>query len=218
MRLEGPAPVSSAVLRAGIGALFILSTLFVLACSSDGGAAEKDEPADFGKARFGMTAEEVRELYPDMEILKRNLGASSVGGPFVQRFVLAKHEVPGVRTPTSVEFRFWKDHLWVVIVYFRSGDLDTVTKALTERYGPFKGKPENAVWSREKTTVMVAGKAKWYSLHDNAISEEAQAAVMEDVKRSMERRKAQFRELMARAGHSAATTPTPPQTAATAGR
>lgn len=146
------------------------------------------EPAGFGKARFGVSPEEVKILYPQLEELKKGLGAVVVEGPLITRWVLWKQELPGLPQPTDVELRFWKNQLWVVIVYFGANDLDTVVKALTERYGPPRGKPASAVWQRARSTIIVAGKAKWYSVQDNAISREAQAVFIEDFKRSMEQR------------------------------
>jgi len=170
--------------------------------------AMENEPTGFGKARFGMTVAQVSEIYPQMEKLTKSLGAAVVEGPLIERRVLWKEEISGLSKPVNVELRFWKDQLWVVIVYFGENDLETVVRLLTERHGPPSGKPANAIWEGKKSTIMIAGKARWYSIQDNAISKEAQAVFMEDFKRAMERRRAR-RQGMAVEARPSPTSPVP---------
>jgi hypothetical protein len=174
------------------------------------------EPPVFGKARFGMTLEEMKALYPEMEELKKGLGATVIEGQFITRQVLWKQKLPGLPEPTDIELRFWKNQLWVVIVYFGANDLDTVMKVLSERYGPPPGDPATPVWSGAKSTVILAAKVKWYSVHDNAISKDAAAVVLEDLKRSLEQRAAARRRTAGEGDQAVATAgsvlPTPAAT------
>jgi hypothetical protein len=194
----------SLVAAAVAGVLLILYAYYVRSVSPPAPAVET-EPTVFGKARFGMALEQMKALYPEMEDLKKSLGAAVAEGQFIARRVLWKQKLPGLPEPTDVELRFWKNQLWVVITYFGANDLDTVLKTLTERYGPPQGDPGTPVWTGAKSTVIVAAKARWYSVHDNAISKEAQTIFIEDLKRSLERRAAARRGTAAEGEHGVAT-------------
>jgi hypothetical protein len=206
----GRAVVTVALVAAvAVGALVLLYVRHTRSVSPPVPAVEETEPPVFGKARFGMTLEEMKALYPEMEDLTKSLGAAVAEGRFIARRVLWKQKLPGLPEATDIELRFWKNQLWVVIVYFGSNDLDTVVKALTERYGPPEGDPASPVWSGAKTTVILAAKARWYSVHDNAISKDAQAVFIEDLKRSIEQRAASRRGRAAAGGEPAAATAGP---------
>lgn len=175
----------------GVGLLVYLRAYHGAPSAPGPAAPATNEPTGFGKARFGMSVEEVRALYPEMEATKQRLGAPVVEGPLISRHVLWKQNVPGLNQPADVELRFWKNQLWVVIVYFGANDLDSVLRALTDQYGaPNKGDPRAPVWSGARSTIIVSAKAKWYSMHDNAISKDAQNALIEDLRRTMEQRRA----------------------------
>jgi hypothetical protein len=191
------------------GVLLLLYVHHVRSVAPPAPAVEETAPPVFGKAQFGMTLEEMRTLYPEMEDLTKSLGAAVAEGRFIARRVLWKQKLPGLPEPTDIELRFWKNQLWVVIVYFGSNDLDTVVKVLTERYGPPQGDPGSPVWSGAKSTVIFAAKARWYSVHDNAISKDAQAVFMEDLKRSIEQRAAARRGRAAAEGEHVAATAGP---------
>jgi len=151
-------------------------------------ARTEKEPTGFANARFGASVEEVKNLYPRLEPLTKSLGSAVVEGPLVTRWVLWQQKTPGLPHPTNVELRFWKGRLWVVIIYFGENSLQTVIDSLTARYGPPRGNALSAVWTGAKSTVIVAGRAKWYSIHDNVISKEAQTAFIEDLRRNMRER------------------------------
>jgi hypothetical protein len=187
-----------------VGGLFLLY-VYVFRPVSPPASPVETEPPVFGKARFGMTLEEMKALYPEMEELKKGLGATVIEGRFIARQVLWKQKLPGLPEPTDIELRFWKNQLWVVIVYFGANDLDTVMKVLSERYGPPPGDPATPVWSGAKSTVILAAKARWYSMHDNAISKEAAAVVIEDLKRSLGQRAAAGRRTTGEGDQAVAT-------------
>lgn len=163
--------------------LIQFSALCLLTASPALGAGEP--PTAFGKARFGMSAQQVRELHPALETLDKMLGAAVVKGPNITRYVLWKQEIPNLPHPADVEFRFWDDKLWIILVYFGENQVEAVQKAVREQYGP----PDQGdhVWRSEEVTVFIAAKNKWYSVQSNAISAEAQKVFMEDVKRAMEK-------------------------------
>jgi hypothetical protein len=187
----GRALVAVALLIAvAAGVLVFLYMRHVRSVSPPAPAAEETGSPVFGKARFGMTVEDMKALYPQMEELNKSLGAAVAEGRFITRRVLWHQQLPGLPDPTDIELRFWKNQLWVVIVYFGNNDLNTVVKMLTDRYGPPQGDPGSPVWSGPTWTAILAAKARWYSVYDNAISKEAQAVFMEDLKSSLERRAA----------------------------
>jgi hypothetical protein len=192
------------------GVLVLLYVRHVRSVSPPAPAAGETGSPVFGKARFGMTVEEMKALYPQMEDLNKSLGAAVAEGRFITRRVLWQQQLPGLPDPTDIELRFWKNQLWVVIVYFGNNDLDTIMKMLTERYGPPQGDPGSPVWSGPTSTVIVAAKARWYSAYDNVISKDAQAVFMEDLKRSLERRAAARRGRTSEGGEHLAATAGPP--------
>jgi hypothetical protein len=136
------------------------------------------EPEGFGNAKFKMTPEQAKAALPGLEETEEDLGAALVGGPYVKRFVLRNHPVPGLQHPTNVEIRFWKDRLWVVIVYFGQNDYPSVVEALEKQLGSTsKGDEKSRVWIGEKTTSVASDREKYYSLADNDLSNEARAAL-----------------------------------------
>lgn len=125
-----------------------------------------------------MSLAEVWKMNPTAELLapSRGLGASALGGPYIDRLALRKQPVPGFDTPTTVELRFWKDQLWGVIIYFGDNDQEKCKAYLAETFGPTTAtNPDNPVWEGEKVTTIGVYKQGWYGSSDNALSQQATA-------------------------------------------
>lgn len=163
----------------------IIGLLVVALLSLEAGAQaptpKRDGPDGFGRAKFGMSVEEVKKAYPKMEVLDRMLGAAVVSGPFVKRFLLPGMKHPGLAKPTDVELRFWKDRLWVAIVYFGDNPEAKVLEALRKQNG--EPEPGSNSWTGRKSTVVFVPRQRWYSVGDNAITQEVQQLFMEEFRR-----------------------------------
>ncbi len=182
--------------------------------------AKVDEPTGFERAEFGMSLGEVWKMYPNAELLASTatLGASNVGGPYIDRLALRNHPVPGFDKPTTVELRFWKDKLWGVIIYFGDNDPDKCKALLAKTFGPTTSRdPNHPVWRGDRVTTIGAYKQSWYGSSDNAFSNQATAWFSDltegkwkgetaEEKAARERRMA---ALTPKAGKAAVTTPTP---------
>lgn len=135
-------------------------------------------PTGFGATKFGMSLAEVWRLYPKAELLGQTeqLGASSVGGPYVDRLALRKQAVVGLDQPTTVELRFWKNQLWTVIVYFGDNDLEHSRAYLLKTFGPPQGTdPNSPTWPGATVTTSATVKQRWYGTSDNGLLKEAAA-------------------------------------------
>ena len=141
-------------------------------------AARPYEPAGFEAAKFGMSLAEVWKMYPKAELVnpKVGLGASTLGGPYIDRLVLREQPVRGFDKPTTVELRFWKDKLWGVIIYFGDNDDARCKAYLAEIFGPGSAtNPDNPVWDGERVTTIGVYKQRWYGSSDNSLSAQATA-------------------------------------------
>ncbi len=135
------------------------------------------EPAGFGKAHFGMSPAQVKKLYPSARTLgEENLGATPVFGPLVVRQALDDQEAPGLPKPVLVELRYWKERLWVVIVYYRENSSEQVVGALKRDLGQPATSAADPYWTASNVTVMTDDRQRWYAITDNALSKEAQEA------------------------------------------
>ena len=135
-------------------------------------------PTGFGATKFGMRLAEVWAMYPKAELLEQTaqLGASNVGGPYVDRLALRNYPVAGLDKPTTVELRFWKDQLWTVIVYFGDNDLEHSKAYLVKTFGPRRaGDSESPSWPGASVTTSATYKQRWYGTSDNAMSQQVAA-------------------------------------------
>jgi hypothetical protein len=160
--------------------LRIAAVLFALAAAGWAASlalAEFKEPTGLDKLRFGMSPEDVRKQYPgvDVQTLDReNLGAAPINGPNVVRLEVPNQQIKGLKSPVPLELRFWKNRLWVIIVYFRENGAEDVLANLKTTYGDPHLTTRDPYWSGEKVSLMTAMQERWYALTDNALSKEVQ--------------------------------------------
>jgi hypothetical protein len=171
--------------------LLCLAPFVLLVTFAD--AAMEHEPNGFGKAHFGMSPQEVEKLYAGTirTLGQENLGASPVYGPRISRQLLPDQKVPGFNQPTNVELRYWDNKLWVVIIYYGQNGLEEVNAALRKEYGKPPTAASDSMWSGSKVMVNTANRERWYAISDIALSKEAQAVFMEDLRKAQERMRAQ---------------------------
>lgn len=187
-------------------AVFLLPFLAALASPA---LAMQNEPTGFEKARFGMSPPEVAKLYEGkiQKLDKEYLGSSPVLSPLVHRQALRDMKLPWLQHPVTVELRYWKDRLWVVIVYYGENSQEEVVEGLRKQYGPPDISGHDAVWRGAKVTVNTANRERWYAIADLELSREVQAVFAEDMRRAQEAARA-------RQGGAAPAAPAPAATPA----
>ncbi|MBX3025631.1 hypothetical protein KF840_12060 [bacterium] len=137
-----------------------------------------NEPTGFGKAKLGSSVEAVKKLYPKMEAVPAaaNLGSQAFVSDYLTRYVVRGVEVPELKRKADVELRFWKNQLWVYVVYYGAENQQSVIETLTKRFGPPNGtNPQKPGWTGDKSTAFVETSQHWYGVSDNAVSKDAQA-------------------------------------------
>jgi hypothetical protein len=136
-----------------------------------------DEFTGYGAVPFHTTYDAFKTRYPSAEVVSegQNLGAPSIGGPYIRRLLLKGQKVEGLEKPTMVELRFWKNKLWGVIVYYGENDPEKIHAMLTKRLGPSDSTdPTNPLWERSKTQTTAQTKQRWFGINDTVLSKEAQ--------------------------------------------
>jgi hypothetical protein len=132
----------------------------------------------YGPAPFGTRWEKARTLFPGAEVLpdKKNVGAPSVGGPFVHRLYLTDQRVEGLPKPVNVELRFWKKRLWVVQVYWGDNSEQEVLAMLGKRLGPAQGNSGGGapLWTTDTAQTTVTPSQRTYGTADLQLSAAAQ--------------------------------------------
>jgi hypothetical protein len=174
------------IMRQQITRLLLLTTLLATPA-----VALENQPDGLGKAKLGMSPQQVEKLYKVRTLDKENLGATPVYSADILRQVLADQQVPGLKVPTNVELRYWKNKLWVIIVYFGQNGGEAVNEALTKQFGKPTITSTDSVWQFPKVMVNTANRDRWYAIADTALSKEAQAAFMEDLRKAAEQRQLQ---------------------------
>ena len=169
--------VARFVLAAGLCLLPTLATAGQKPRSTDAAAAPIDTLKGYGPAPFGTRWDKAQKLFPKAEVLpeNKNVGAPSVGGPFVHRLYLTDQHVEGLPKPVNVELRFWKKNLWVVQVYWGDNTDQDVVAMLTKRLGPNQGNDTvNLLWIGDKVQVTGSTKQHTYGSADLDLSADAQ--------------------------------------------
>jgi hypothetical protein len=166
-----------------------------------GSAARAAAPLDgFGPAKFGMSVDAVRGLYPGIAPAPPIAGDSFLSHPNMARLYLEKATVMGLKHPVAVEFRFWKNELWTVIVYFLDNSFEDVTAMLTRQYGPADTPGDDPAWVRDNAKLVTMPGGHWYSMNDTRISAAAKADLIQSLHDEAARRKAS-RTPVATPGH-----------------
>lgn len=180
---------------------FLIVSLIVTAVTSASAAenqpAPKVEvgkaPTGLGKAEMGMSPEQAEKIFKDKlkPMGQENLGATPVFSPDIQRQLLIDQKVPEMKDPTKVELRYWKNKLWVIIVYYGQNTNEAVNEGLVKQFGKPSISSTDLVWQFPKLTVNTSNRDRWYAIADTALSREAQAAFAEDLRKAAERRQTQ---------------------------
>jgi len=148
-------------------------------------------PEGFGKAKFGMTLEQVRQLYPTLVPAPFVTSAAFFKSPHLTRYWMTNVDVPGLKPKSSVEFRFWKNQLWSIIVYYGGKTYADVVEHLQQSYGPPTVKNSQPSWTLGKVTIITSPGQMWYSLDDGDISNDVRREFMEAIQQRQQAKPAQ---------------------------
>ena len=171
------------------------------------GAFQNESPG-FEQLRFGQTIDDVRKAYPKVRQLDREeLGATVVYSPYIDRYQVPEVHLSGLTQPVSFELRFWKQKLWVAIIYFGNNSTEDIVKLLTARYGsPTSTKPDPA-WVGKVAVVATSSKQKWFSVSDRVAGKEISTLLIESLQH---RRSAQSAGAPTQSAGANSATATPP--------
>lgn len=178
LAMPTPLPARSLAIAPTVGRrsrLALMSLLVPLLAAA--AAAPLDTLKGYGPAPFGTRRDKAQALFPTAEVLAdgRNMGAPSVGGPFVHRLYLTDQHVEGLPKPVNVELRFWKKNLWVVQVYWRDNSDADVLAALSKRLGPNQESDgNNLLWITDTVQVTGSTRLRTYGAADLGLSADAQ--------------------------------------------
>jgi len=136
-------------------------------------------PDGFGSAKLRMRVEDVRKAYPQLEPAPRVSSHAFFGHPSLARYVVMQTRLPELQEPVDIEFRFWDDRLWTILVYYGKNTTGSVTAYLPKLYGPAQGIGSNPAWVGPRSKVLVSTRAQWFSITDTDLAYDAQKAFME---------------------------------------
>ncbi len=143
-------------------------------------AARQHERRGFEPLTFGQSIAQVQTLYPQMRQLDREqLGATVLYHPQIQRYHQPDVQLAGLPQAVSLELRFWKGQLWVVIGYFAADATEAILAFLEQRYGKPSSTQPGPTWVGKKITIVAAPEQQWFSVSDNTIGQEVQALFRE---------------------------------------
>ncbi|MBI4518183.1 MAG: hypothetical protein HY699_20465 [Deltaproteobacteria bacterium] len=167
-----------------------ISTTVLVALLAVGPAwgMRNDQPG-FDKLKLRQPLSEVQKTYPKMRKMNdsENLGAATILSPLLQRYHQLGVKLSGLSKPVSLELRFWKEQLWVVVVYFGENSRDDVVRMLKKRYGePTFTQPDPA-WNGKQVGVGYAPKEGWFSVGSIPIASEIQNMMAAEMQRLRER-------------------------------
>ncbi|MBI1817918.1 MAG: hypothetical protein HYR72_23315 [Deltaproteobacteria bacterium] len=150
--------------------------------------AYKGERRGFDRLTFDQSIAQVQKVYPHMrKLTTEELGAAVALSPFIQRYHQTEVKLRGLSYPVALELRFWKEKLWVIIVYIGGNSADQVQRWLEQRYGKPTTTAPDPVWVGKQTQIVATLKESWIGINDNVLSTEAQTVFMEGMRKAMER-------------------------------
>jgi hypothetical protein len=181
-------------------ACFPIPVFQFLLCILLSGAAVAAEPAatparqapeGYGKAKFGMPLEQVRQLYPALAPAPAVTAAAYFRSPNLKRFWLAGVTVRGLKSPCDLELRFWKNQLWSVITFYGANPFPDVVQNLEREYGPPTIKSSDPTWVFGTATLITSPGQQWYSVDGAEVGKDVQREFMEAVRQHEAKKAAQ---------------------------
>jgi len=150
---------------------------------------QRHAPQGYGKATFGITLDQARALYPALT----KAGATAAAyfrSPNLTRYWMTRVKVPGLTQDCSVEFRFWKDRLWSIVIFYGTNKTPDVLKYLEHTYGPPTVRSSEPTWTLGSASIVTSPGQMWYSFDDTEIGKDVQREFMEAVQHQHDRKAA----------------------------
>ncbi len=136
-------------------------------------------PDGWGSAKLRMRVEDVRKAYPQLAPAPHVTSHAFFSHPSMARYVLMQTRIPELQEPVDVEFRFWDDQLWTILVYYGKNSTASVTAYLTSLYGPPQGIGSSPAWVGPRSKLIMQSRAQWFSINDNDLARDAHQAYIE---------------------------------------
>jgi hypothetical protein len=155
----------------------ILVAALVCAVAASSLAADKfPEPTGFGTAKFGMSVDEVRTLYPTLHPSKVTLQAAEKGKQLIVLYELENQSI-GPLHACQVDLRFFKNELFEV--QFHCPERDKAVQYVHKTYGTATKTTPNAVfWTGQQATVSLAPQSGAFGFTDMKRAQTIQAALL----------------------------------------
>jgi hypothetical protein len=134
--------------------------------------AFKDEPSGFDQAKFSMTVEQVKKLYPGMSEMDPRQVDQLYALPGMTNYHLSGVKVEGFKDPADLTFRFSKDRLWLVRVHLSQRDSDAMVDQLTKRHGEPTFGTSVAGWAGQRVMIATTPQLQFFEVFDRQISAE----------------------------------------------
>ncbi|MEE8557855.1 MAG: VCBS repeat-containing protein [Myxococcota bacterium] len=114
------------------------------------------------QARWGMSVEEVRGLYPDLVAPEPKPADSDLK---LETHRLLNRSFAGVLEGCDLKFRFMNERLWEILFACKAYKAADVRRVLEERYGfPQQDDLRQAVWRGEITRISLNSLSGWFSV------------------------------------------------------
>ena len=128
--------------------------------------AFQNEPNGFGKAKLGMTVEDVKKVFPNMKQLGNPTPETAA---LLAVFALENQSVYGLK-PCTVSLQFDPQRLYEVM--FQCGNDVKVPDTLKKRFGePTQAAPNAVFWIGKTTTVSFNPKSRSFAFFDRSLNE-----------------------------------------------
>ena len=132
-----------------------------------------NEPTGFGKARLGMTVDEVKQAFPTLKAVSGSAPDPTAPMAF---YNVDDQTVFGLKH-CRVELRF--NPLRLYEISFDCGNDLKVMSALEKRFGqPTTGRPGAALWESPRVVVSLNVKSRVFAFMDRELNQELQARLM----------------------------------------
>jgi len=131
--------------------------------------AFKDEPLGYGEARFTMSVEQVKKVYPQITLLE----APKVGTTYQSAgiiYALPAQKLAGFNDPVNVTFRFSEDQLWQVRFEVSERDAAVMVDVLTKRHGEPTAGTTNPAWVGEQVAIRALPQLRSFEIVYRSIS------------------------------------------------
>lgn len=132
-------------------------------------------PEGWEDAKLRMTLAEFRRAFPTSEEGPALPGLSLDGR--VRRQLVWKAPAQGLSRPVDLEFRFWEEKLWMILVYTNDTPRQELQSFLEARFGVPTLALEKPSWIWPRVKVVAEPRKGWFAIFDRELGQKVQAAL-----------------------------------------